>query len=617
MLNKEYLRKNLELLQKISPNILNKLLQKLPDIEKNLEIILKKEDFDIIFHGNRIENIVEKAKKKIEEREKAIGVIWTHIMKVNFPQELIAYADNLNPPKEKLIYHTEGLIVFGTLPFFHIKELLENKAKFFPNLKQVIIYEPHLELVYLFLLSVDLDKLARESKINLTFSINQETLNKHMLLYFSMFSFVSYLKSYEDNHIKQLEAYMKHIYEMKTVTIPYEAAYNRVKFFKENIKRKNNRYLLSIKTKNLFEKNKTPFVIVGSGPSLDQDIEILKKIQDKAVIISLTTATRTLVKNGIIPDFTVIADAQKNMVRFISNLDEDMLKKIYIFAPIFTDPEFNEKFKETLIFHYGMFKNLLNIKDQIKVEVENGATVLNTLFSLLLNIKANRFLLFGVDLGTKYRDRFHTEGYTDKEGDLKTLSEATIEVEGNYGGVVYSRKDYYISKKIFEEQIRKGKEYVKDLKVYNFSDGAKIEGSITLKKSAISSILPRKLDKKSIIKKIRGNFEKIDVHMQNSEIGRIKTEVLPKIEKTISLIREENSPEKVIHILEEFAFWGVYLDYLTDILFNQEEFSKIQTIIKILKLASEKDKKEIIRDYKDYIISILSNIKAIPEEIIN
>ncbi|WP_457626274.1 motility associated factor glycosyltransferase family protein [Persephonella sp.] len=617
MLNKDYLRKNLELLKKVNPKILNRLLEKLPEIEKNLEIILKENDFDILFHGNRIENVVEKARKKIEDREKTIGVIWTHTMRVNFPEKLVRYADNLSPPKEKLIYNTEGLIIFGTLPFFHIKELLENKQKFFPNLKQVIIYEPHLELVYLFLLSVDLEKLARESKINLTFSINQETLNKHMLLYFSMFSFVSYLKSYEDNHIKQLEAYMKNLYEMKTVTIPYEAAYNRVKFFKKTIKGKNNRYLLNIKTKNFFEKNKIPFIIVGSGPSLDKDIELLKSIQNRGILISLTTATRTLVKNGIIPDFTVIADAQSNMVRFIKDIDEDILKKVYVFAPIFTDPEFNRRFKETLIFNYGMFKDLLNIRDQIKVKVESGATVLNTLFSLLINLRTNNFFLFGVDFGTKYKDRFHTEGYTDKEGDLEVLKDATIEVEGNYGGVVYSRKDYYISKKIFETQIKTGKKRIKNLKVYNLSDGAKIEGSITIAKSEIDRILPRKFDKKSVVKRIRNNFDKVNLHIQNSEVEKIRTKIIPKITETIGLIKKENSPHRVISILEEFSFWGIYLDYLTDILFNQEEFAKIQTIIKILKLASEEDKEKIIKEYRDYIISVLSNIKAIPEEIIN
>ena len=118
MLNKDYLRKNLELLKKVNPKILNQLLEKLPEIEKNLEIILKENDFDILIHGNRIENIVEKARKKIEDKEKTIGVIWTHTMRVNFPEKLVRYADNLNPPKEKLIYNTGGLIIFGTLPFF-------------------------------------------------------------------------------------------------------------------------------------------------------------------------------------------------------------------------------------------------------------------------------------------------------------------------------------------------------------------------------------------------------------------------------------------------------------------------------------------------------------------
>ncbi|WP_457642744.1 motility associated factor glycosyltransferase family protein [Persephonella sp.] len=613
MLDKKVLMNNLVLLKKVNSKLLDILVKNIDKIEKNLEILLKDEDFDVVLNSVRFENIRQKAEKKVRELEKSIGVIWTHTMKINYPEELINLADNLNPSKEKLIQNTEALIVMGTIPFFHIERLLKNKEKYFPSLKQVIIYEPRIEFIYLFLLSVDIDKLAKEARVNLTFSYNRETLVQHMLLYFTIFSFVSYLKSYEDTHIKEIEKEMIKLYEIKTVTIPYEHALLRVKHLKDMIGLPNVRYLLSIKP---FKDIKdTPVVIVGSGPSLDESIETLKKIKDKAVIVALTTAVKTLIQNGIVPDFTVIADAQKNMVRFLEGLKEEELKKMYIFSAIFTEAQFTAKFKEGLVFNYGQLKHLLNIRDKIKVDIESGATVLNTAFSLLTQIGFSKFYLFGVDLGTKYRDRFHASGYTGRlEVDKEVIEKSEIELEGNYGGTVITRKDYYISKIIFEEQIRKARQQNKKLTVYNFSDGAKIEDTQTGYEEIIKHL--KKINKKSVIKKIRGMFKKEDVYILESEKNYVEKEILPYFDLLMKNLSEVSDVSQFIGLLESFELWSIYRKFYSDIIFNNEAFAKIQTTLKILKLVDEDKKRYIMEHYRNYILEVINQMKLIAQEIV-
>ncbi|WP_457624485.1 motility associated factor glycosyltransferase family protein [Persephonella sp.] len=614
MLDKKVLLNNLITLKKVNSKLLDILVKNIDRIEENLEILLKGDDFDVVLNSTRLENIKQKARDKVENLEKAVGVIWTHTMKINYPQELIDLADNLNPPKDKLIKNTEALIIMGTIPFFHIEYLLKNKEKYFPSLKQVIIYEPRIELIYLFMLSVDIDKLAKEAKINLTFSYNRETLVQHMLLYFTIFSFVSYLKSYEDAHIKEIEQEMIKLYEMKTVTIPYEHALLRVKHLKDMIKLPDIRYLLGIKSPK--ELKNTPVVIVGSGPSLDDSIETLKKIKDRVIIVALTTAVKTLVENGIIPDFATIADAQENMVRFLEGLKEEDLKKTYIFSAIFTEAEFTEKFKEGLIFNYGQLKHLLNIRDRIKVNIESGATVLNTTFSLLTQMGFSRFYLFGVDLGTKYRDRFHTSGYTGRsEVDREVLEKSEIELEGNYGGTVITRKDYYVSKVIFEEQIKKARQKNKKLKIYNFSDGARIEGTEAGTEEALKAL--KKIDKKSLIKKIRGLFKKEDVYILESEKSYVKKEILPYFDSLIKGLSETSDTAEFIRLLEGFELWSIYRKHYSDIIFNNEAFAKIQTTLKILKLVDEEKKKYIINNYRDYILEVIRQMRLIAQEIIS
>ncbi len=51
-------------------------------------------------------------------------------------------------------------------------------------------------------------------------------------------------------------------------------------------------------------KDKTA-VVVSAGPSLDKNVETLKKYKDNVLIIAVSQAARTLFKNGITPDFVV------------------------------------------------------------------------------------------------------------------------------------------------------------------------------------------------------------------------------------------------------------------------------------------------------------------------
>ena len=48
-----------------------------------------------------------------------------------------------------------------------------------------------------------------------------------------------------------------------------------------------------------------PAFIVGSAPSLDESIDVIKRYKDRAIIISCGTALGVLLGNGITPDFHV------------------------------------------------------------------------------------------------------------------------------------------------------------------------------------------------------------------------------------------------------------------------------------------------------------------------
>ena len=51
-----------------------------------------------------------------------------------------------------------------------------------------------------------------------------------------------------------------------------------------------------------------PFVLVGAGPSLDESIDFLKSVQDKAIIVTSNSPYRKLINSRIRPHLVVTAD---------------------------------------------------------------------------------------------------------------------------------------------------------------------------------------------------------------------------------------------------------------------------------------------------------------------
>lgn len=73
--------------------------------------------------------------------------------------------------------------------------------------------------------------------------------------------------------------------------------------------------------KNLFRG--MPAIIVSAGPSLQQNLAVLKQAQGRAVIIACDTVLRLLVPNGITPDLTVTADPQETSYRKFRDIPID------------------------------------------------------------------------------------------------------------------------------------------------------------------------------------------------------------------------------------------------------------------------------------------------------
>jgi len=280
-----------------------------------------------------------------------------------------------NPQRESLrILETydlkaDHIVVLGV----GLGYLVEKVARLKQNTARLLILEPNVEIflssmyylnwkeilsyenVY-FYIGFDKAELSKVINNYLDFSqfdkIEIISLPSEERLFKEVFDNIRYII---DNEIKTM------FYDFKTrLAENYSTGNNILKNLKYIIKTRRVKYL-----KNRFKDY--PAIIVGAGPSLDKNILYLNKINNRAVIIAVDTALKPLLKAGIQPHFTVVADpsyknylhllgTEKKVENFLiteTSIANEVYKKFYnrIFTTTIGKPIF--RIIEDIIGEYG------------------------------------------------------------------------------------------------------------------------------------------------------------------------------------------------------------------------------------------------------------------------
>lgn len=200
----------------------------------------------------------------------------------------------------------------------------------------VILYEPNLDILYNTFSLVDFSADLSKSNVYVfndfeklqNFLVEKATNNS----YIEIASLPSYRELYKDvfdSQIKALElAYgsvlLDYTFKQKKL---YRATYNTIRNIPELVKE------IPINNLENCYKDKTA-IIVSAGPTLSENIEVLKSVQNKAIIFAVGPALKTLIKNDIKVDFLCIVEAN-NCSKQVSGLD---LSDINLIVEPFTHP---------------------------------------------------------------------------------------------------------------------------------------------------------------------------------------------------------------------------------------------------------------------------------------
>lgn len=305
---------------------------------------------------------------------------------------------------------------------------------------------------------------------------------------------------------------------------------------------------IPIFTKNEIEPvdKETPVFVIGNGPSLDLNIDYIKRNSKKAIIIAAGTALGSLIKKGVTPDFHVLLERPFRNYQVIGDLaPKETLKKINLLAVNTVFPDTFELYAWSGMTLKGAeassdFLNLVNysLKEKSAHFISYcNPLVSNTALSYVLELGFKNIYLFGVDNGTVH-DKLHSEYSIYNQRGKYAYNEMKLDtdlVSGNFGKKVKTNNTFRSSISQLEKLIK----LYPDANIYHIGDGAKINGVIETLTTELLE-LRNEIEKSVIFDNIKAKFEVL-------KVDKFKIRKLLNVGATIKVVDEllEISDEQV------------------------------------------------------------------------
>lgn len=137
--------------------------------------------------------------------------------------------------------------------------------------------------------------------------------------------------------------------------------------------------------------------LVSAGPSLDDNIDILKRIHENCYILCVGSALKVLLEEGIVPNAVIVTDPHINVVEQFKNINYH--NDLFFLCTCNKETIDMYKGKKIIIFQegYSLAEDYAK-KNHIDL-LETGGSVATTAISLLEFMGFSKIILFGQDLG--------------------------------------------------------------------------------------------------------------------------------------------------------------------------------------------------------------------------
>lgn len=492
----------------------------------------------------------------IEDAKKVVSVL-----QAESGDLIIAYnnqpLDDLINPLEKSKNVWDGLIksqlkkndivlVFGLGLGYLFKRAYVNSSS------RIIVYEPKIEVLRFVLEYVDFSQQFLDNRICIT-DQESDVLDYLSAKYISndkieiVYSEI-YLNFFSDT-LLSLSKKIIQICEFKNADV--STIKKLSKHWSENsvynVKCMANSRPLGI-LKNVFS-GKTA-LILGAGPSLKNDIGLIKQNRNKFVVFAVNKVFDYIVDNGIEPDFLVAADAL--WLKYTMRVMPEVFGRINLIATTKADNFiYSQNFHS--VFNYYLkndsFYEELSKKfpEEISLYDTEGTAVSQCYYSAL-EMRFSKIIFCGLDLAIKQDEAYAPDikmiAKDDGSAIFSKESRKIIDIKSVSGGLVKTRDDYALFVKQLESAFARNS----DAKLYNTSDfGAYIEGMIYKPLSdIIRGLEPVSLEVNSEIAALYANSKdkwqeiyeaQLEIlKTQQKDILKIKSDIETWIEKHRTII---------------------------------------------------------------------------------
>lgn len=602
-------KKNLKFFKKEKPSIYSLIQDINPAFLKinekpTGEIVIKSPSSEYIENTNQLKNLIAENIEVVivapfaTFRDKNLKRDWFHDAIIEKWDNVLSELFSVKKIKEKIIeYKKIPLIFLNGIGIGNVINILQKDKISFDYL---LIFEPD---VYNFLASlyfVDWQVLYKKKKVFLIIGNKKDNVKRGLVASFNQFSPTNAVLFIEISIDKNNEEEKKDFKELLKESIIlslkgwgyYDDEKEAIIHVYENLRRK-----LSYITKPLPLQKSSNLIIVGSGPSLDETIDFVKKNQENAVIFSCGTAIHRLFKEDIIPDFQIELERPKSRVKYFEDLPEKYRKQITLIAADVVPYELISLYKDAYLFPRAdsITQYLLN---PLYYPIGISPTVVNTALSIALFLGFENIYFVGVDMGYKSIEKKHARGtiYGSKIKEAKSSS--YIKVEGNIENTVYTDEILLWAKNNIEEIT---KAFSKERNFINISRGAKIEKTNFV--FNYNEIEMKKMDKEKMLQNIKNvvsNNYKSFFDIKKEDYIYKAQEFLEKFEKQVHKILYEENIDNM---------FSLYYHINEDLKKLQNENISIYTLISgtlkhiLIKLIyllyfisklEDKDKKELV-----------------------
>jgi hypothetical protein len=262
-------------------------------------------------------------------------------------------------------------------------------------------------------------------------------------------------------------------------------------------------------------------VIVGAGPSLNSNIDVLKEYRHKAFIISCDSSLNALLESGITPDMVVSSEDMQVSWRFFAKHPE-RLGHIPLVMPLAGNHTLAAHYPGDVIFTGGPdMPGIFSPLKKALPEVDTGQCVGHYAMLLAFYLGADEIIMCGFDLALK-EGRYHCKSMSTPYYDDNPDAFSLIDVEGVDGKMIKTELALYFHLKHFEHIISK-----LDCRVVDSSEGgARIKGTELL--SLRDSLSAGRVESRPEIKSNErfNSFGRADFFQSlSADLGNLKVEI--------------------------------------------------------------------------------------------